>query len=561
MPEDCIGVAVNEDYRDYISGFRTSTEELRDFYKTDCITQVNFQYAIVYINRQEAAASPVDDFSGNAIPRCYGLMDTQVLEETGAAQVRRSGLDLTGQGVLAAVIDTGVDYTNPVFQLGNRTTKIQFLWDQTIQGEDPPMPYGYGTEYTKEQIDNALQTENPLETVPTEDTSGHGTFLAGMIAGNEVQEENFSGIAPGAELVVVKLKQAKRYLKEYYCIEPSREVYAEPDIMLAIRYVLEKADELSMPVVIYLGLGTNLSSHTGTSPLARQISSLAYQPGITVVVCGGNEGQAKHHYAGNLTDGEVVVEVKVGPNEYGFTTELWGFQPNQFFVDIESPSGQRTGTISGGYKGRRDITFLLENTNLAVDYFTIDVSTGSPFIRMRFRQPAEGIWRFYVTDENVGSREFDMWLPIRNFISDETYFLESTPYNTLTAPGNAAPVMTPSTYNQSNNSFFIESGRGFPRTMTVQPDFAAPGVNVIGVLPRGRFGMKTGSSISGAVVAGLAALMLEWGSVRGNDMILNTLRMKNYLIRGARRDPDRTYPNREWGFGAVDIYQTFLRIR
>lgn len=561
MPEDCVGAAVNEDYRDYISGFRTSTEELRDFYKTDCITQVNFQYAIVYIDRREASASPVDDFSGNAIPRCYGLMDTQVLEETGAAQVRRSGLDLTGQGVLAAVIDTGIDYTNSVFQLGNRTTKIQYLWDQTIQGENPPMPYGYGTEYTKEQIDNALQTENPLETVPTEDTSGHGTFLAGMICGNEVQEENFSGIAPGAELIVVKLKQAKRYLKEYYCIEPSREVYAEPDIMLAIRYVLEKADELSMPIVIYLGLGTNLSSHTGTSPLARQISTLAYQPGITVVVCGGNEGQAKHHYAGNLTDGEVVVEVKVGPNEYGFTTELWGFQPNQFFVDIESPSGQRTGTISGGYKGRRDITFLLENTNLAVDYFTIDVSTGSPFIRMRFRQPAEGIWRFYVTDENVGSREFDMWLPIRNFISDETYFLESTPYNTLTAPGNAAPVMTPSTYNQSNNSFFIESGRGFPRTMTVQPDFAAPGVNVIGVLPRGRFGMKTGSSISGAVVAGIAVLMLEWGSVRGNDLILNTLRMKNYLIRGARRDPDRTYPNREWGFGAVDIYQTFLRIR
>lgn len=561
MPEDCVGVAVNEDYRDYISGFRTSTEELRDFYKTDCITQVNFQYAIVYIDRREASASPVDDFSGNAIPRCYGLMDTQVLEETGAAQVRRSGLDLTGQGVLAAVIDTGIDYTNSVFQLGNRTTKIQYLWDQTIQGENPPMPYGYGTEYTKEQIDNALQTENPLETVPTEDTSGHGTFLAGMIAGNEVQEENFSGIAPGAELIVVKLKQAKRYLKEYYCIEPSREVYAEPDIMLAIRYVLEKADELSMPIVIYLGLGTNLSSHTGTSPLARQISTLAYQPGITVVVCGGNEGQAKHHYAGNLTDGEVVVEVKVGPNEYGFTTELWGFQPNQFFVDIESPSGQRTGTISGGYKGRRDITFLLENTNLAVDYFTIDVSTGSPFIRMRFRQPAEGIWRFYVTDENVGSREFDMWLPIRNFIFDETYFLESTPYNTLTAPGNAAPVITPSTYNQSNNSFFIESGRGFPRTMTVQPDFAAPGVNVIGVLPRGRFGMKTGSSISGAVVAGIAALMLEWGSVKGNDLILNTLRMKNYLIRGARRDPDRTYPNREWGFGAVDIYQTFLRIR
>ena len=230
-------------------------------------------------------------------------------------------------------------------------------------------------------------------------------------------------------------------------------------------------------------------------------------------------------------------------------------------MDIESPSGQRTGVISGGYKGRRNITFLLEQTSLIVDYFTIDISTGSPFIRMRFRAPAEGIWKVHVTDENVGSREFDMWLPIRNFITDETYFLESTPYNTLTAPGNAAPVITPSTYNQSNNSFFIESGRGYPRTMTIQPDFSAPGVNVIGVLPRNRFGMKTGASISGAVVAGLAALLLEWGQVKENDLIMNTLRLKNYLIRGARRDPDRNYPNREWGFGAVDVYQAFLRIR
>lgn len=97
--------------------------------------------------------------------------------------------------------------------------------------------------------------------------------------------------------------------------------------------------------------------------------------------------------------------------------------------------------------------------------------------------------------------------------------------------------------------------------MTIQPDFSAPGVNVIGVLPRNRFGMKTGASISGAVVAGLAALLLEWGQVKENDLIMNTLRLKNYLIRGARRDPDRNYPNREWGFGAVDVYQAFLRIR
>ena len=179
---------------------------------------------------------------------------------------------------------------------------------------------------------------------------------------------------------------------------------------------------------------------------------------------------------------------------------------------------------------------------------------------MRFQNPAPGIWNIYVSDDGVGNREFDLWLPITNFISEDTFFLESTPYNTLVAPSNTGLLISCGSYNSNTGSLAIDSSRGFPRN-AVKPDFTAPGVEILGPLPRKRYGRKSGTSVSGAITAGIAALMLEWGIMQKNDMQINTTRIKNYLIRGARRDPERIYPNREWGYGQVDLYEAFLGIR
>ena len=282
--------------------------------------------------------------------------------------------------------------------------------------------------------------------------------------------------------------------------------------------------------------------------------------GVAVVTSAGNEGQARHHYSGQVSQNDEKVEVKVGESEYGFTMELWGLAPNRYYVDIESPSGQKTGRIQGGLSGQRYVTFLLEKTRLIVEYFTVDTSAGAPVIVMRFQNPAPGIWNIYVSDDGVGNREFDLWLPITNFISEDTFFLESTPYNTLVAPSNTGLLISCGSYNSNTGSLAIDSSRGFPRN-AVKPDFTAPGVEILGPLPRKRYGRKSGTSVSGAITAGIAALMLEWGIMQKNDMQINTTRIKNYLIRGARRDTERIYPNREWGYGQVDLYETFLGIR
>lgn len=557
---DCYGVAANDDYFEFIAEYSGVIEDVKERFGTECVIPINYRFAIVYVKRNGRSQFQSSDYQYNSIPRCFGLMDSAVMEDIGVAQVRRSNLDLYGNGVVVGIIDTGIDYRNSVFQYADGSTKILSIWDQTIEDEEQKSILKYGTEYSKEDIEEALRLENPLEKVPSTDESGHGTFLAGLITGNEMPEEGFSGIAPNAQLMVVKLRQAKDYLKEYYCIDPEREAYSEIDIMLGVRYLALMAEKLRKPLVIYLGLGTSLASHMGTGPLDQYLSVIAPLRGVAVAVCAGNEGQARHHYAGTVSDNSSKVEIKVGNSEYGFTLELWGMAPNRYYVDIESPSGQRTGRIAGGLRGQREVAFLLERTNLIVDYFTVDTSAGAPVIVMRFRKPAEGVWNIYVSDDQMGSRQFDMWLPIVNFISEDTFFLESTPYNTLVSPGNTDLLMCTGNYNQNAGSIYIDSSRGFPRNF-VKPDFSAPGVDVLGPLPRGRFGRKTGTSVSGAVSAGLAALMLEWGYLKGNDIEINTTRIRNYLIRGAKRDDNRMYPNREWGYGVVDLYETFLRIR
>lgn len=556
----CINAAQSDDYFEFIAEYSGILDYVKDEFQTECITVINERFAVAYVKKEGRISIYDQSYPYNTIPRCFGLMDSQMLEDVGVAQVRRSTLDLYGNGVLVGMIDTGIDYEHPAFRYEDGSSKIYSLWDQTIHSDPEETLFGYGTQYTKEQIEEALKQEVPQEKVPSKDESGHGTFLAGLIAGNEENEAGFSGIAPNAELIVVKLRRAKEYLKEYYCIDPKYEAYAETDIMLAVRYIDYIAEMLQKPVVIFLGIGTSLASHLGSGPLDQYLSGRALRRGVAVVTSAGNEGQARHHYMGQVSDQGTNVEVKVGNLEYGFTVELWGLPPNRYYVDIKSPSGQKTGRIQGGSSGQREVSFLLEKTKLVVEYFTVDASAGSPVIVMRFQSPSPGIWSILVSDDGVGNREFDMWLPIMNFLTEDTFFLESTPYNTLVAPSNTGLLMCCGNYNSNNGSLAIDSSRGFPRN-AIKPDFVAPGVEILGPLPRNRYGRRSGSSVSGAITAGISALMLEWGIVQKNDLQINTTRIKNYLIRGARRDSDRIYPNREWGYGEIDLYETFLGIR
>lgn len=560
MNERCRGIFYDENYFDFIVEF-SDQEMTREEYGTNCFFPISYRFAMMSLEQEEGQRIPYEELSFSVIPKCFGLMDMEALQEMEIIPVRRSALDLTGSGVLVGIIDTGIDYQNPVFRYEDGSSKIVSIWDQEEQSGVPPQDFYYGSEYTKEEIEEALQDQDPERIVPSKDRNGHGTFLAGAAAGRERVEEGFSGAAPDAELVVVKLKEAKRNLRDFYFIKESALAYSEIDIMMGLNYLLETAKKERKPMVICIGLGTNQGSHTGSIYLSDYVNWIALRKDFAIVIAAGNEGNANHHYYGKIADTRETVELKVGKGERGFVMEMWGKAPHRFQIQIESPSGQITEWINAGIRESRSYVFLMERTQLYVEYLVVDPYSGDQGVLFRFASPAEGIWKIVVAEPDPGTKEFDMWLPIRGFIGENTYFLQANPFMTITAPGNAGNPLTVSAYRGQDGALYLESSRGYTRNNLIKPELAAPGVDIFGPLLRGQFGRMSGTSVSAALVTGMAAAFFQWAIVEKNDEVMNSIRLKNYFIRGAERSGDRQYPNREWGYGTANFMRVFLEIR
>lgn len=555
---------ISEDYADLIIEYNGDNRVFEQF--PDSTVQIfDFQFAFVHVPVRFITPDIVYRFGYSVLPTCYGVISQSSLESSGVFQLRNVPVfNLRGQGVLIGIIDTGIDYTNPIFQYADNTTRIVSIWDQTITSDNPPSGFLYGTEYTREQINAALQSEDPLSIVPTTDEVGHGTMVAGIAGGNQVPDSNFYGVAPDAEFAVVKLKPAKRFIKDFFFIPEDAVCYQENDLFLGIRYLLSLSIKLMRPMVLCIALGSSQGAHDGLGNLSTFLSGISAAPGMGVVVAAGNEGNTRRHYSGMIdpVTGYDTVELNVGENERGFSMELWGKSPDVYSIDILTPSGESIPRISAGRDEHRVITFIFEATIIYIDYQMTEDQSGDQLILIRFENPTPGIWRFNVFERGGLNQGFNIWLPMEGFISENTYFIRSDPYTTILTLGNATNPLTVTAYNNADDSLYQNSSRGYTRLNRVKPEVAAPGVNVIGPTLDGGFAPYTGTSVSAAHTAGIAALVFEWGIIRGNIPAMSTVEMKNLLIRGARREIEgMVYPNRDWGYGILDIFNVFDALR
>lgn len=546
---NCKEKILSEDYRDFIvsTPARELFEEVSQEEK--CILETDFFYQVLYVSKESAEPIGLERYTYNEIPNCYTLLSTETLQQAGILQVQNyPGLELMGNGVMVGFIDTGIDYTSPRFRNLDGTTRIAGLWDQTIQEGTAPEGFYYGTEYTSEQINEALRSANPETFVSSRDINGHGTRLAAVTVGSAEEETQSLGAAPEATIGVVKLKPAKQYLREYYLIKEGAECYQETDIMLGLRYLNQLAQSKNLPLVLCVALGTNQGSHDGTAPLDGSLELYANQSNRAVVIGGGNEAGARHHFLGvaeNIND-VTEVEVRVGENVPGFCMELWTDIPNIMAVSILSPTGEQIPKVPI----RRGVTetyqFLLEGTSISLDYVLLSENSSSELIFFRVETPAEGIWKFYIEPVLLSEGIFHIWLPITEFLENEVFFLESNPDNTLTEPSNIISGVTSAYYNGEDNSVAISSGRGYTREGRIKPDLATPGRS---------------SSEAIGITAGAAALLMEWILYSLGQQSIDAMQIRNLLILGAQQRPGEDYPNREWGYGRLDLFHTFEVIR
>ena len=573
----CTNSVASEDFADFIAPYFTTPEEFIRSQGTDCIDFVNSTLAVVYVPLSTVTPSTYTSYTYSAVPKLYSLLDVTSMDAAGITPAGELPvLNNQGAGVIVGFVDTGINYTDSLFRNVDGSTRIIGIWDQTNNSDnsnnienETVKPFSafsalYGTQYTAEEINLALNSDNPASIVPTRDENGHGTFLASIAAGNRDERAGFSGAAPQASIAMVKLKPAKQYLRDFYLIQDGADAYQENDIMMGVSYLYFLARKYSMPLVVCIPLGTNMGSHMGMSRLGQYLNQVSLSNGSAVITAAGNETGARHHFRAVMdadTD-EVTAELRVGEREAGFSMELWAENMGVYTVGFISPTGEVAREISVPLRGENTVSFLLEQTQITVYTQIADVSAGSQFIFMRFETPMSGIWRILIRNSLDIRETFHIWLPVRGFISDETYFLRPDPDTIITDPGNARYPITVTAYDHTKNSIYIHASRGYSLSGRIKPDLAAPGVNILGASVSGRrLTRMSGTSVSAAHLAGAAAILLNWGVLNANYPYLNTPVLKSIFVRGAQRNPALTYPNREFGYGTLNLYEAFLHLR
>ena len=556
----CKEMILSDEFMDLIADYDAIEQILEDVDIEYCYHAVDAGYGVATVRRSQVAPISIGYYGYSTIPKLYGLMqageqvfDASPLAAMGNIRIQNPPLALQGSGVIMGFVDTGINYREDAFRRDDGSTRILSIWDQTIQTGEPPEGFLYGTEYRREDIDRALAASEPESVVPSTDSKGHGTKMASAAAGSLLNQGlTFRGAAPLADIAVVKLKEAKAYLREYYLIDDSAVAYQENDIMEAVKYLQQMAVAFSRPVVIVIGLGTNMGSHDGTSALDTYLNIVAGRRSRAVVVGGGNEGDKEHHYENFMPSN---VEIRVAGQMKGFCAEIWGSLPDVYSVSIRSPGGEVSPVIDFRNGMDRNISFIFERTRIRVGIALVEKDSGDPLIFLRFQDPTPGIWTVSLTAsvrKQSGDGRYHMWLPIEAFLEDSVTFLQPSPDVTLTEPANASEVITISTYDSYTDSWYAPSGRGFTRNGSIKPDLAAPGVGVHTAL-----GETDGSCMAAALSAGCVAQFLEWAVVEGNAFAVDSRGTKSFLIQGADRSGNIRYPDRQWGYGRININGTF----
>jgi subtilisin family serine protease len=490
-----------------------------------------------------------------------GLLDRQSLDAAGITQVQQQPyLDLNGRGVLVGIVDTGIDYTQNVFRYEDGTSKIQFIYDQSVRGNTPE-GFFVGTEYTNAQINEALKATDPYSIVPQKDNAGHGTFLASIAAGREVGD--YIGAAPNSELVVVKLKKARPYYLDLYSVPNNQENAFESNaVMIGVEYILAKARQLDRPVVICIGIGSNFGSHDGFSILAEYLSGVANLQGVCVCTSAGNESQARHHMQAVIekTGDSQNIDIRAGNDAGDIFVSIWAAVSDKLSVSVRSPTGELVARILPVSGHVTESGLILERARIrVVSYFPVERS-GSQVTYVKLINATPGIWTITVYGDIILDGTFHAWLPMTGFVAPGVEFLKATPNYTIVIPASMIGAICCGAYDSVNNTLYSQSSWGPTRAQRMAPDLVAPGVDVGGYYPSG-YGTMSGTSVAAAITAGASALMLQWGIVDKNDVALSSYQIRAYLIRGCNRSETITYPSTSWGYGSLNLLQTFQFMR
>lgn len=467
------------------------------------------------------------------LPKSLYITDSQA-NRASCVQTAQGAYNLLGEGTLVGFIDTGIDYTHPAFMNDDGTTRIEYIYD--LDGD--------GKIYNKTIINEALASDNPLSIVPSNDIVGHGTHVAGIACAGGRIDQKYYGVAPKSSIAMVKVTRTRFSLSTL--------------IMRGLKFLVDRSKELQMPLVVNISLSTNDGAHNGSSLLEQYIQTVSSLEKITIVIAGGNEGEAAHHIGGKITS-ENKIDFNVARDETIVSINLYKSVLPQLTLEVISPDGKTSGIIDvvEGFNSGVVGSTRYDIYNTGPKPFDISGEIGIVLQGLR-GFITSGQWTIVLRRVNDYEGTFDMWLPISEGLNISTKFLNPTIYNTLGIPATVRNVISVGSYNFLTNTISPFSGRGrLYNGGEIKPDVVAPGENIESAIPNRSFGPKTGTSMATPNVTGICALMTEWGTVKKNDPYLYGERLRYYLLLGAkRRRRDVLYPDPSWGYGEVCAYDS-----
>ena len=438
---------------------------------------------------------------------------------------------LNGKGTIVGFLDTGIDYTHPAFINADGTTRIEYIYDLSLGG----------AVYSKAQINEALNTENPYDIVPSRDDVGHGTHVAGIACAGGNISSKYYGVAPESSIIMVKVARGLFTLST--------------EIMKGIKFLIDKSKELNMPLAINISLSTNDGAHNGSSLLEQYISTVSTLERVTIVIAAGNEGEAAHHVGGNL-EGINEIFFNVSSDESTVVLNLYKSLLPSVSIELISPSGGSTGEIAvkeGFQEG------AIGNSRYSI-YLTgpkpFDVSGEIGIIIRGINEYiTPGQWKISLRKLNNYDGTFDMWLPISEGLNINTKFVNPVVYNTLGIPATVRNVISVGSYNYLVDTISPFTGRGqIYEGQYIKPDIVAPGVNIIGPYPGGGYATITSTSAAASYTSGCIAMFMQYVLIDENYREKAFVQNIRTIFRvGAIRSTDIIYPNNNTGYGNLNI--------